>query len=271
MGRRGYWLFDRGSLLPILFEHGHVAFAVYCLLISNAAVSRMTVNTAAGDLLLNRGDVLVSQRKLAEGIGASSATVHRWIKRFIACGFLKHQAEHAARHDTKHLVKQGLLVLTVCNYERYCRAAAVNETPDETPCETPIETAGENNRKNLVKKEPTKKQPVEKQSPLPPDGDEAFEIIRRAVDTVAPGVSVDEFTVARWLRDISANPWWIAAALIDNPAGLRDARTSAFLTAILRRRIDEGYDAGGDPRGYVEFSLHPQHVDRLSHFAGGVA
>jgi hypothetical protein len=166
MARSGYWLFDRDSLLRILTDDGAVAFAVACMLISNAAIAPGKYPTPFGDLDLQPGDVVLSQRKIAKAIGQPVATVHRWITRFVARGFVKHQLQHVVRHDAKHLVKHlvkhGLTVLTICDFDLYHRPVSESETPSETRSETRGETRSEIYRSN-TKKQSKEKQPIKKQ------------------------------------------------------------------------------------------------------------
>lgn len=267
MARSGYFLFDRETLLPILYEQGTVAFSVAIILVSNAAVKDQHVPTPLGPIVLHRGDVLVSQRKLAGTIKAPSATVHRWIKRLTTSGFVKHQSEHAARHDVKRLVKHGLLVLTICDFDRYNRSVRTRETPSETRREIPPETSTETNRKNLVKKEPFQKQPLQKGG-ADDKTRSALQIISCTLDVVAPEVQADDTTIAQWLQDIHPDPWWISAALCE--ADLSSARHTRYITAFLRRRSDEGWTAD-DPQEYVEYALHPDRRLRLASMKRGAA
>ncbi len=87
---------------------------------------------------------------------------------------------------------------------------------------------------------------------LPPDGDFALGVIGKTLSAVAPNMQTDEIEIAIWLRDVSPDPWWIAAALCESEKSMQAARTGAYATSTLRRMRDEGWTCE-DARGYVEY------------------
>jgi hypothetical protein len=98
-----------------------------------------------------------------------------------------------------------------------------------------------------------------------PDGIEAIELLQRTTAVFCPAMDMlDDFTVSRWIRDFSRDPYWIAAAIIDartsslnsgndTMAKIRDPR---YLTKMLEGRVTTGWIVGcEDVPEWVEFSI----------------
>lgn len=89
----------------------------------------------------------------------------------------------------------------------------------------------------------------------PPVGIAAVEFVQHVAATMAPHVPPpDDFTVTRWLRDISPDPYWIAAVICEAQVSLADARTPGYITGILNNRRAEHWTCD-DARFYVEYRL----------------
>ena len=133
--RRGYWRFDRESLLAILYEHGAVAFALYCELISNAVWAPTEREVLGAKLHLKRGDVSFTIRDLAKRVQCSPSAVFRWIARWKKAGLLaERQAEQRPEHSSEPHARNTkaehrVSVLTITDYERYAFGDGSPETP----------------------------------------------------------------------------------------------------------------------------------------------
>jgi uncharacterized protein YdaU (DUF1376 family) len=89
---------------------------------------------------------------------------------------------------------------------------------------------------------------------LPSDGVEAVDVVLRTLAVVAPKLPPDEIGVTLWLRDINADPWWIAAALCEANVSLAGVRSPKYVTTILQNRKADGWDCP-DAQGYVAYAL----------------
>jgi uncharacterized protein YdaU (DUF1376 family) len=95
---------------------------------------------------------------------------------------------------------------------------------------------------------------------LPADGVEAVDLILGVLSAVAPGLPPDEVAVTLWLRDISPDAWWIAAALCESQASLTTARSSNYVTRILKNRKADGWTCEG-AEAYVRHMLNPRRAE----------
>jgi uncharacterized protein YdaU (DUF1376 family) len=91
-------------------------------------------------------------------------------------------------------------------------------------------------------------------SPPETSGLDALGVVQHALEAVAPGLPADDFTASLWLRDICADPWWIAAAICQAELTLRKARSPGYVTSMLRAKKAEGWECE-DAKGYVEFRM----------------
>ena len=98
---------------------------------------------------------------------------------------------------------------------------------------------------------------------LPADGVDALDIVLRALDAVNPNLPADEIAVTIWLRDVSPDPWWIAAAILESQADVARARSAKYVTTILENRKADGWACEG-AEGYVRHMLDPRRRELLA-------
>lgn len=86
-------------------------------------------------------------------------------------------------------------------------------------------------------------------------GEDSVALVRQATAIAVPHLPPPEEPIlALWLRDISPDPWWLAAVLLEATQSLSAAKTWAYVTASVANRKREGWTCD-DPKGYVEFRL----------------
>lgn len=86
------------------------------------------------------------------------------------------------------------------------------------------------------------------------DGVEAVDLIFDAAKEVAPGLALDEVTIALWLRDIQPDPWQIAAVLCE--VGPKARGAGLVRLALLERQRDGWPLSSAEAREFVEYSRH---------------
>jgi hypothetical protein len=100
---------------------------------------------------------------------------------------------------------------------------------------------------------------------LPTHGIGAIEIVTRTIHAIAPATkAIDDVEVSLWLRDISPDPWWIAATICEAQLTLIEKpRAARYVKSILRRCADEAktYD---DAEGYVTYFISPERQNKMN-------
>lgn len=107
--RTGWWKFDVARMMNLLKTEGPDYYTVWTLLLSNARREPGTVKTKAGDLEMERGDVLLSYRGMADLIGSNKDRVRRIVEHMCATGAT--QMRHQVRHHFS--------VVTITDYESW--------------------------------------------------------------------------------------------------------------------------------------------------------
>ena len=129
------------------------SFEAWLDLIAMASyVKRIVTLKDRGEVSIRRGEVLMSQRQLAQRWNWSPSKVNRCLKRWASSDdgrieihtrrvtvFLPSETPNETPHETPSETEVN--VIRLCNYDRYNGVAVESETPNETPHETPHETS----------------------------------------------------------------------------------------------------------------------------------
>jgi hypothetical protein len=119
----GYARFHRSLIGHPAFRNDAEAMA-FAYLVLRASWRPVRVRYKGKALNLNRGQLAMSVRDLAEAMDRDKGWVERLLKR------LKSETM------VETVTETGVMVITICNYEKYQAANDGSETPHETPGET---------------------------------------------------------------------------------------------------------------------------------------
>ena len=119
----GYARFHRSLIGHPAFRNDAEAMA-FAYMVLRASWKPARVRYKGKAISLNRGQLAMSVRDLAEAMDRDKGWVERLLKR------LKFETMCETRAET------GVLVITICNYEKYQAANDERETPGKTPDET---------------------------------------------------------------------------------------------------------------------------------------
>ncbi|SEG61203.1 hypothetical protein [Bosea lathyri] len=178
MSERGVFAVDRGIWEhPTLAEPGPYSLReAWIWLLSQAAWKPHRKRVGSATIEIGRGQVAHSYRFISEAWGWKLGKVQRFL------GRLKTDTMIDTRSDT------GVLVISICNYDKYQRVSLPGDTPSDTPADTlPIhdrykvedkENKELDNTSDLAGKSTEAKQPIGK--PSKAASDDAFERFRAA-------------------------------------------------------------------------------------------
>ncbi len=119
----GYARFHRSLIGHPAFRNDAEAMA-FAYMVLRASWKPVRVRYKGKALSLNRGQLAMSVRDLAEAMDRDKGWVERLLKR------LKSETM------VETLTETGVMVITICNYEKYQASNDERETPRETPDET---------------------------------------------------------------------------------------------------------------------------------------
>lgn len=103
----GFALIQRNLLGHALFEGDAARLGSWAWLFTKAAWRDVDHQIKGESIVLNRGQLCVSVRQLAEAWGMSKSAVARWLEKLEQEGMIERDAGH------------GKLIITICNYEEY--------------------------------------------------------------------------------------------------------------------------------------------------------
>lgn len=119
----GYARFNRSLIGHPAFRNDAEAMA-FAYMVLRASWKPVRVRYKGKALSLNRGQLAMSVRDLADAMDRDKGWVERLLKR------LKSETMIETVSET------GVLVITICNYDKYQASNDNRETPDKTPDET---------------------------------------------------------------------------------------------------------------------------------------
>lgn len=111
--------------------------AMLDLLRSAAYADGFVVCCATRDVVLRRGQLLTTQRDLAERWGVSAATVNRYLQLW------RNTRRNSIRIEIETTIETNKTLITICNYDEWDFSIRDGETLDETASETRHETQPE--------------------------------------------------------------------------------------------------------------------------------
>ena len=79
------------------------------------------------------------------------------------------------------------------------------------------------------------------------------QVVRHVLNVLAPKIQVESGNIAAWFTIAAGDPWRLCAALCEVAVPLRRARSTAYVTRILRNATLEL--TGEEAREYVEATL----------------
>ncbi|WP_016745763.1 Rrf2 family transcriptional regulator [Rhizorhabdus wittichii] len=250
---------------------GHPAFRndaeamVFAWMIAKAAWKPARVRYKGYDLLLDRGDLTVSVRDLAEAMDRSKGWVERLLQRLREHGMIaqKSGTRVGTRVGTHGGTSTGTpaSIITICNYDEYQGDGEASGTPHETGGETaPGQRRDTEQRREELKKEEEEEEVARAREAADPvrscfDAWNAMADLNRLPTAekltdkrrTHLRARIDDYTEAVILDAIAAvpsKPWLM---------GMNDRRWKADLDWLLRpdsiTRLREGkYDHGQSPR-----------------------
>lgn len=199
----GYARFHRSLIGHPAFRNDAEAMA-FAYMVLRAAWRPVRVRYKGKALSLDRGQLAMSVRDLAEAMDRDKGWVERLLKR------LKSEAMCETRVET------GVLVITICNYEKYQSSNDERETADKTPDETPARQTQDTEQG----REEGKKETV---------------VTRKRV------ARTDSFEIPEW---IPAEPWAAYCSMRQR----KKAPVDSYIAGRLFKKLDgfrsEGWDVG---------------------------
>lgn len=137
----GYARFHRSLIGHPAFRNDAESMA-FAYLVLRASWKPVRVRYKGKSIELNRGQLAVSVRDLADALDRDKGWVERLLKKCRAEGMCETHAD------------AGVMVVTICNYDKYQSSNENCETADKTPNETPARQARDTEqRREEYKKE----------------------------------------------------------------------------------------------------------------------
>jgi len=199
----GYARFHRSLIGHPAFRNDAEAMA-FAYMVLRAAWRPIRVRYKGKALSLDRGQLAMSVRDLAEAMDRDKGWVERLLKR------LKSETMCETLSET------GVLVITICNYEKYQAANDERETGSETQGETPArQTQDTEQRREEIKKE--------------------------TVVTRKRAPRTDTFDIPEW---VPAEPWAAYCTMRQR----KKAPVDSYIAGKLFKKLDgfraDGWDVG---------------------------
>ncbi|MEO7470145.1 MAG: hypothetical protein ABIV36_24345 [Sphingobium limneticum] len=262
--------------------------AVWAWICDMARFRAHTFRTQFGMVTLERGQLLLSQRKVAEEFGLGRQQVRSLMSRLVAASMIFENSTHSA--------SRAGTIITVVNYEKYQSdnggddEPPTQEQPKAQPKTNPRATQGQPTREEREERE-ERKEVVEEipaeslvgAAALPAidhvhDAQQAYQQLRREIVTGGHRIAFDSDRLrklAARLREVGPNGWAEALSNIRDSSFLRGetSRTRKFVAEIdwllepknLRKVLEGNYNDGRPASTEKRSSVRGSPIDALSH------